>query len=162
MHKRIFLRLLAATATSACFLAEPALADMSSVYMAGKIKLAMPWTRATPKGADAAVGYITITNTGAEPDRLIGGSTPIADHFEIHEMSTAGGVMKMRELETGVEIKPGQTLVLKPNGIHIMMVGLKNQVKKGDKIRATLTFEKAGSVDVEFDAAGIGGGMPGM
>ena len=116
----------------------------------------------TPKGADTAAGYITITNTGTEPDRLTGGSTPIADHFEIHEMSTSGGVMRMRELADGVEIKPGETVELKPNGMHIMMVGLKNQVKKGDKIKATLTFEKAGSVDVEFDATGIGGNMPGM
>jgi len=137
-------------------------ADMAKVYTAGPIKISMPWTRATPKGVDVAVGYLTITNTGSESDRLTGGSTPVAAQLSVHEMSTSGGVMKMRELGDGLEIKPGQTVELKPNGYHIMMTGLKQQIKKGDHIKVTLTFEKAGPVDVEFDAGAVGGGMPGM
>ncbi|RFB80686.1 copper chaperone PCu(A)C [Methylovirgula sp. 4M-Z18] len=152
---------LAVGLAAASLASAPARADMSTVYTAGKMKVSMPWTRATPKGVDVAVGYVTITNTGTEPDRLTGGSTSVAAHFELHEMSTSGGVMKMRELE-GIDIKPGQTVELKPNGFHIMMTDLKQQIKKGDHIKATLTFEKAGSVDVDFEAGGVGGGMPGM
>ena len=74
---------------------------------------------------------MTIINTGTEPDRLIGGSTPAAGKFEIHEMTMDGGVMKMRPLPNGLEIKPGQTVEFKPGSYHLMFVGLKAAVREG-------------------------------
>ncbi len=76
-----------------------------------------------------------------------------------------GGVMKMRELAGGLEIKPGQTVTLDPSGYHVMFVGLKDQLKQGGHFKATLQFAKAGKVDVDFAVEGIGaktggGAMP--
>jgi copper(I)-binding protein len=111
---------------------------------------------------------MTITNTGTTADRLIGGSTAVASTFEVHEMSMANGVMKMRELPNGLEIKPGETVTLKPNGYHVMLTGLKAPLKQGEHVDATLKFQKAGEVKVDLLVAGIGamtGGsdaMPGM
>jgi copper(I)-binding protein len=123
----------------------------------GALQISAPWARATPKGASIGGGYLKITNTGALPDRLIGGSTPISGKIEIHEMSAApGGVMKMRELSGGLEIQPGQTVELKPGGAHMMFVGLKQQLSQGGHFQATLQFEKAGKVEVDFSIAGIG------
>ena len=122
----------------------------------GALKLSAPWARATPKGAKVGGGYLKITNTGAEADRLIGGSTSIADKVEVHEMSMSNGVMKMREQPTGLEIKPGQTIELKPGGFHLMIVGLKKPLTQGEHLNVTLTFAKAGKVDVDFAVAGIG------
>jgi copper(I)-binding protein len=134
----------------------------------GGLKISAPWTRATPKGASVGGGYMTITNTGSTADRLVGGATNMSSRFEIHEMSMDNGVMKMRPLANGIEIKPGQTVEFKPGSYHVMFVGLKGALEQGQLLKATLEFEKAGKVDVEFTIEGIGaktGGdsaMPGM
>jgi len=126
-------------------------------YELGSLHIAQPWVRATPKGARVGGGYMTITNKGKALDRLVGGSTPVAAKFEIHRMSMEGGVMKMRPLENGLEIKPGATVALKPGGLHVMLMGLKQQLRKGDRVKATLVFEKAGKIAVEFAVAGMDG-----
>jgi periplasmic copper chaperone A len=125
-------------------------------YKAGPLVIEAPWARATPGGAQVGGAYVKITNTGAETDRLIGGSLPIATSVEVHEMSMTDGVMRMRKLEKGLEIEPGQTVELKPGGYHIMFIGLREGLKQGQPIKGTLMFEKAGSVEVEYLVAPIG------
>jgi copper(I)-binding protein len=135
-------------------------------YKLGTIDIAEPWSRATPKGASVAAGYMQITNTGTAADRLIGGSSDIAPKFEVHEMSMEGGVAKMRPVKGGLEIKPGETVELKPGSFHVMFEGLKKPLAPGDRVKAKLTFENAGTVEVEYDVramgASSGGDMPGM
>jgi periplasmic copper chaperone A len=123
----------------------------------GTIKLESLWTRATPNGAKVAGGFLTITNTGKLPDRLIGGSAVIAGRVEIHEMSMDGGVMKMRALDQGLEIKPGETIELKPGSFHVMLIDLKEGVKEGDKVMGTLVFERAGTVETYYHGVALGG-----
>jgi copper(I)-binding protein len=125
-------------------------------YKAGSIEIKHPWARATPKGSEVAGGYMKLINTGKEPDRLIGGSVPIAGKFEIHEMSMDGGVMKMRMQPKGIEIKPGQTVEFKPGSYHLMFVGLKEPFEKGKRVKGTLQFEKAGTVEIEYAVEAIG------
>jgi len=125
-------------------------------YKIGNLQISQPWARATPKGAAVAGGYLKITNTGSTPDRLLGGSTDVAKRFEVHEMSMDGGVMKMRELKNGLDIAPGATVELKPNSYHIMLQGLSRPLAKGERVKASLTFEKAGKAEVEFAVEAIG------
>jgi uncharacterized protein YcnI len=132
----------------------------AKVYKAGSLTIEAPWARATPGGAKVAGGFMKITNTGKEPDRLIGGTVPFADRFEVHEMAVEGGIMKMRELSKGLEIKPGETVELKPGGYHLMFMDLKSGLKEGEAVKGTLVFEKAGKVDVEYKVGPIGGGAP--
>jgi copper(I)-binding protein len=154
-------------ATLATFAALPAQAEDATV---GSLKISAPWARATPKGASVGGGYMKITNTGTAPDRLIGGSTDVASRFEIHEMKMDNGVMKMRPVTGGLEIKPGETVELSPGGYHMMLVGLKQQLEQGQHFKATLEFAKAGKVDVDFAIESVGaqrpgtagGAMPGM
>ena len=131
-------------------------------YKLGPLQIGHPWSRATPKGANVAGGYLKVTNAGTVADRLTGGSTEVAKRFEVHEMSMDGGVMKMRELKDGLEIPPGATVELKPGSNHIMMMNLSRPLAKGDKVKGSLAFEKAGKVDVEFAVEGIGGSPAGM
>ncbi len=126
-------------------------------YAVGGLKIEQPWARATPKGASVGGGYLKIANTGTTADRLVGGASDVSERFEIHEMSMDGGVMKMRVLPKGLDVKPGQTVELKPGGYHVMFVGLKRPFAQGERIKATLQFEKAGKVDVEFVVGAIGG-----
>lgn len=125
-------------------------------YKLGALEIDNPWSRAVPAGAKVAAGYMKIKNTGNEADRLISGSTPVAGHFEIHEMSMDKGVMKMRPLPSGLEIKPGSTIELKPGSFHIMMTDLKQPIQRGKPFKASLKFEKAGEVEVDFTVEAIG------
>ena len=129
-------------------------------FTVGSIQVANPWTRATPKGSTIAGGYMTITNKGAAPDRLVAGSAAPAGRFEVHHMAMENGVMKMRPVEGGLEIKPGETVELKPGSFHIMLMGLKQPLEKGQRIKGTLTFEKAGKVDIEYAVEAIGATPP--
>ncbi len=135
-------------------------------YKAGSLDIADPWSRATPKGASVAAGYMKITNTGTAPDRLISGSSDVAPTFEVHEMTMDNGVAKMRPVKGGLEIKPGETVELKPGSFHVMFVGLKKPLSVGDHLKGMLVFEKAGTVNVEFDVRAMGAepgrDMPGM
>ena len=105
---------------------------------------------------------MTITNKGTAPDRLVSGSTPAASGFEVHSMVMEQGVAKMRPVEGGLEIKPGETVELKPGSFHVMLTGLKQPLEKGQKVKATLEFEKAGKVDVEYSVEAAGTPSPPM
>ncbi len=129
---------------------------MAEVVMAGDIKIEKAWTRATPQGAKAGGAFVLVKNTGDAADRLIAASSDVAAKVEIHEMSMNDGVMKMQELENGLEIAPGETVELKPGGFHIMMMGLHKAIAEGDLVTISLEFEKAGIVEVMFPAAQLG------
>jgi periplasmic copper chaperone A len=139
-------------AALAVFMAAPAEAQDIT---AGSLKISAPWIRATPKGASVGGGYMTIANSGTAGDRLVGGTSDVSNRLEIHEMSMEGGVMKMRPV-AGLDIKPGQTVELKPGGYHVMFVGLRQPLEQGQHVKATLQFEKAGGVAVDFTVKGIG------
>jgi periplasmic copper chaperone A len=137
--------------------------DATADYKLGQLQISQPWSRATPKGAAVAGAYLKITNNGTTPDRLVGGSSPIAGRFEVHEVTMDNGVMKMRPLNEGLEIKPGQSVELKPGSYHIMLLDLKKPLQKGERVKGTLNFEKAGSIDVDYAVVGAGetaGGAP--
>jgi copper(I)-binding protein len=124
--------------------------DDGKSYNAGDLIVARPWSRPPPGGAKVVAGYMRITNTGASADRLLGGSTPIAGRFEIHASALTDGVMRMRRLVDGIEIPAGETVIFKPGGKHLMLGDLTSAVQNGELFWATLIFEKAGPVTVEF------------
>jgi copper(I)-binding protein len=144
----------------AAALATFALPAAAHDYKLGTLEIGNPWTRATPPSAQSGGGFLTITNKGTTPDRLTAVRSAASTTVEIHEMKMDGNVMRMRELEKGVEIAPGATVELKPGGYHIMFMNLKAPFTKDGKIPATLVFEKAGSIDVELDVAALGAGAP--
>jgi periplasmic copper chaperone A len=135
--------------------AKMAMGEMRT-YKVGDLTIETPWSRATPGGARVAAGYLKITNTGKEADRLIGGTVDVAKKFEVHEMTMADNVMKMRMLPKGLEIKPGETVELKPGGYHLMFVDLARPLKADDVVKGVLRFERAGEVAVEYRVAPLG------
>ena len=147
----MFVRILSLIA--ATLLASPAWAQD---YKLGSLEISQPWTRATAPTAKAGGGFVTITNKGTTPDRLIAARSTVSDKVEIHEMKMDGNVMRMRELDKGLEIPPGATVELKPGGYHIMFMELKAPFAKDTKIPVTLVFEKAGSIDIELAVQAIG------
>jgi len=125
-------------------------------FQKGDLVIAAPWTRATPEGATRGAGYLKITNMGKESDRLTGGTFDGADKVEIHEMKMNGDTMTMRELTDGLEIKPGETAEFRPGSYHLMFVGLKKPILMGANVKGSLTFERAGSIDVDYKVDAIG------
>jgi hypothetical protein len=143
-------------------------------YMAGNITIGQVWSAATPGGASTGAAYMTIMNHGTVADTLLGGTTPVASGFEIHQMSMANGIMTMRPMPGGIAIPAGSTVTLGPQAnYHVMLTGLKQPLKEGTHVPATLNFAKAGMVQVELAVGPIGarapaaasgamGAMPGM
>lgn len=130
-------------------------------YKVGPLEIHHPWTRATAPTAKTGGGYVVIANKGSTPDRLIEVRSNASNKVEIHEMKMDGNVMRMRELDNGLELPPGATVTLKPGGFHIKFMELKSPLAKGTKIPVTLVFEKAGSIDVDFLVQDVGAPEPG-
>jgi len=132
----------------------------ATVFRAGSLEISAPWLRATPNGAKVAGGYVSVTNHGSEPDKLIAAAMPLAGRAEVHEMSMENGTMHMHELAGGLDIKPGETITLKPGGYHLMFMDLHDTLKQGDTIEGSLTFAKAGKVIVTFKVGGLADKTP--
>jgi periplasmic copper chaperone A len=122
----------------------------------GDLEISGGFTRATLPNAPVGGGYITITNKGSADDRLVSAASPVAGLVQLHEMKMDGAVMKMGELPDGIPVPAGETVTLAPGGLHIMFMQLNQPFVEGTKVPVTLTFERAGTVGVELDVAGIG------
>lgn len=150
---------LTAFIAAAAALTSPAAA--AGDYDLGSIHISQPWSRATPKGAASGAGYMTITNKGDAPERVSCVSDDASGQCQIHSMSMEGGVMKMRPVEGGLEIKPGESVALKPGGNHMMFLALKHPLEQGQTVKVTLKFEHAGTIDVDYPVLAIGAPAPG-
>jgi copper(I)-binding protein len=120
-------------------------------YKLGALAIDHPWSRETPAAAPVAGGFMKLENTGTAADRLLAVEAAASQKVEIHEMAVVDGVMRMRPLDQGVAIPAGGKVELKPGGYHVMFIGLKASFKKGDVVKGTLVFEKAGRIDVDFN-----------
>jgi periplasmic copper chaperone A len=144
------------------FVAAAALA-VSTFAAHAQVSVQAPWARPTVPGQQGGGGFLSLTS--AAGDRLVGGSTPLAERFELHTMAMKGDVMEMRQVDA-IELPAGKTVELKPGGLHVMFIGLKQPLALGSKVPVTLKFEKAGEVKVEFEvmsrpaAAGHGNHKP--
>ncbi|AUH53709.1 hypothetical protein CXB49_19765 [Chromobacterium sp. ATCC 53434] len=118
-------------------------------FQLGSIHIGHPWSRAMPIASPTGGVYLSLENQGKGADRLVSASTPRAASAELHTHVNDNGVMRMRKVEGGVEIAPGQTVKFAPGSYHVMLVGLKQPLKAGDRFPLTLNFEKAGSIVVD-------------
>jgi periplasmic copper chaperone A len=125
----------------------------------GDIQVRHPWSRATAPGAKVAVGYMEIRNTGAQPDRLLAASTPLAQRVEMHVTQRDGEVMRMRQVKD-FEIPARERIALRPGGSHLMLVDITRPLKKGERFPVTLRFERAGELQVEVEVQDIGARKP--
>lgn len=131
-------------------------------YTLGKLAIGHPYARATVPGQPAGGAYLSIDNQGTTADKLVALSSPVAKSTELHTMSMEGNLMKMREVAGGLEIKPGQKIVMQPgDGYHIMLMGLAKPLKSGDKLPLTLRFEKAGKIEVTVNVEDMNAGATG-
>jgi hypothetical protein len=108
--------------------------------LADTVKIDNAWVRATVPGQKVAGGFMDLT---ADADmKLVGGSSPVSNTLELHMMKMEGGVMVMRHLPE-IALPKGKTVNLKPGGLHIMFIDLKQPIKEGDTVPVTLTVRNA-------------------
>ena len=141
---------------AACLIA---LAASAASAGASDVTVKDAWIRATPPGAPTAAAYATITNPAISSDRLLGGTTAAAGAVEPHQMTKAGGVMRMRPMAGGMAIAASGTVRLTPNSDHLMLIGLKHALVAGQHVRVMLRFRRAGEVPVDF---AVRNGPPGL
>jgi copper(I)-binding protein len=132
----------------------------SAPAAAHDIAVKQAWSRATPKGANVAGGYLAIENRSIQPDRLLSASSSAAAKVEIHHMALQDGIMTMRSLDDGLIIPPDATVTLAPGGDHIMFVGLNAPFEEGQRILVSLNFEHAGKIDTHFEVGSVGARGP--
>jgi hypothetical protein len=153
-------RILALAAT--LFLSLPTLSLPVAAHeiVAGDLQIIHPHIPQPAASAKAAGGFMAIVNNGTETDRLIGVESAIAMKSEVHESRVdANGVGTMAAVDA-IEIPAGDTVSLEHGGYHIMFMGLTGPLTEGETHKATLIFERAGRVEVEFEIdppAGQGG-----
>lgn len=122
----------------------------------GNLEIDDPFARATPAGAKVGAGYLVVKNKGTQADRLVSATADLAGRVEIHEMGMTNGVMTMRPLPAGLDIPPNGEVALKPGGYHIMFMDLKAPIALDTPVTGTLTFEKAGTVNVTYKVVPVG------
>lgn len=127
---------------------------------APSIRVERAWSRATPPGARAGAGYLTLVNATDTPDRLLTASSTVSGSTEVHEMSMTGGVMRMRHLADGLVVPPRGSAVLAPGGTHLMFLELRQPLVAGQTLRVELRLERAGVVPVVLEVLPIGSKGP--
>jgi hypothetical protein len=131
-------------------------ADDAGSATIGTLAIEGAWTRATPGGAKVGAGYLTIRNSGSAADALVSVETAAAGRGEIHDMTMTDGVMRMRRLAEGVEIPAGGTIELKPGGMHLMLLDLKQPLVEGGRVTIKLTFKSGAVGEVELPVRALG------
>ena len=129
--------------------AEAAATESGTSKTIGSLTVSEARSRPTSPGATVAGGYLTITNPGAEADRLIRAASPRAARTELHEMAMDGTMMTMRPV-TSIEVPAKGSVKLEPGGFHLMFLDIPKPFVANETIPVSLTFEKAGQVDVEL------------
>ncbi len=119
------------------------------------IQVSQAWSRPTAPGAPTGVIYLTLANPGGAPDRLTGGSTPVAARMELHRSSMTGGIMSMDAVPGGLEIMAHGHAALAPSGYHFMLVGLKSGLNAGAHFGATLNFAHSPPAKIEVTVRAV-------
>ena len=107
-----------------------------------------PYIRLAPPNAPATAAFMVIKNSGDKDVKVVKADNPVSRVSELHTHINDGGVMKMRPVP-GIEVKAKGEAVLKPGGLHVMMIDLKAPMKEGDSVPITLTFEDGSSKQVD-------------
>lgn len=139
-------------------LALAAAASPATAHHDHRIEVQAAWARAALAGRTGAA-YMTLVNPTDTPDRLLAAASDVAEAVELHAHLHEGGVMRMRPV-TAIEVHPGEPMVLAPGGLHIMLIGLRRDLRRGETIRLTLTFEMAGKVEAEVPVLAAGARGP--
>ncbi len=119
-------------------------------FKLGDLEIVHPNSTEMLPGQPVGDGFFTVINHGKVDDRLLSVTSPVSSEVMLHEMKMEGDVMKMAAVPDGIAIPAGAETSLRKGGYHVMFMNPNPPFRQGDMVKATLTFEKAGKIDVEF------------
>ena len=151
------MRVLLTTLVLALSLAASAKADEAGMGMAGDVMIHDGWARASLGSNPNSAAYMTLETHGDAVDRLIKAASPVAKSVGLHTHIMENDVARMRPVEA-IEVAPGEPTVLRPGGLHLMVMGLSAKLEEGGTLPVTLTFEQAGEVTVDLPVRSATGG----
>lgn len=118
-------------------------------YSAGSLTIEHPTISPPPAGRTTTAGYVTLVNESDAPDRLLSVSSPAAERIEMHETRAGeGGMVSMAAIQGGVAIPAHGQVAFATGGLHLMVIGLRRPLAQGDALPLTLTFERAGAIEI--------------
>ena len=116
-----------------------ALAESEPKVSMPDLEIAHVWAK--PNYGPNGAAYFKLTNKGDKPRYLTGATSPLSKRVELHTHIEKDGVMKMRRVKKPIEIAPGKTVLFAPAGHHVMLFGMEQKLKDGDKLPLTLIFK---------------------
>ena len=125
-------------------------------FRLGSLAITEPWSRELPPVAPNGAAYFGVENRGTSADRIVSVHTPIAKRAELHTHEMDGNVMSMRHVHA-VEVPAGGTVSFEPEGLHVMLFGLREPLRHGDRYPLTVVFENAGEIEAMVEVRGSGG-----
>lgn len=135
------------------FTALLAISVQAHEYTVKNVSVGHPYARTTVQGQTVGAAYLSLENRGSTVDRLVAVNVPadVAAKTQIHTMSQQGNVMRMSEVD-GIDLPLSAKIDMRPgDGYHIMLIGLKKRLVTGEKIPLTLSFAKAGTIEVNLN-----------
>lgn len=126
----------------------------ASAMGSGGMNMATPVSGGMATGGNTSAIYMKI-NSGGMSDKLLQAETTIAQSTELHTVEMKDGMMQMHPVEGGIDVPAAGILELKPGGFHVMLIGMKQELKPGDTFNVKLTFEKAGVKDVPVEVRSL-------
>ena len=136
-----------------------ALVLAASTAIAADLEISGAFMRASPKMANSGAGFLTVTNTGPQDDRLIAAEAGVSKTVELHTHEKDGDIMRMRRVEF-IAVPAGGAAQLRPGGDHVMFINLHKPLKEGDMVPVTLVFEKAGRKQIDMPVLSVGAMQP--
>jgi copper(I)-binding protein len=147
----------AAESTTAPRTSSPAATDKPVI--AGDLLISAAWARATVASAPVGAAYFTVTNRGHEADALLAATSPVAASITLHQTTHTGGMARMHE-SSELVIAPGKQLRAEPNGLHLMLNGLRQPLVAGQTMPLALKFRRTGTVNLQVQVIPIAAAAP--
>ncbi|HSO84788.1 copper chaperone PCu(A)C [Thiocapsa sp.] len=129
-------------------LAATLLATLSFSALGAEVSIGDPYARAVPPGQANSAVFMSLENQTGENQALVGAESVVSEVVELHTHVEEDGMMRMRRIEK-IEIPAGETVTLKPGGLHVMLIGLKQPLEPGDTVDLALTFEDGSRIPVQ-------------
>ena len=146
--------MLSAARTSAGDL-TPAQGGTPASSAVSQVLVSAAWIAQAPPGTDVAAAYFTLRNQGTSPDALIGVDSPIASGAMLHQSLESGGQVRMRPVER-LALPPGQRIVLRPGGLHVMLHGVHGTLQIGQRVPLVLHLASGATLHVLAQVRPIG------
>lgn len=139
------------TAMAAATLAVTAFSTLAIAheYKAGSLTIDHPWARPSIGSAKNGAVYMKLENHGDTGDTLVEAKSDVAETISLHESQMDGDIMRMVPVEGGIKVPAHGSAALKPLGLHVMLIGLREPLKKGETFPMTLVFENQGEVPID-------------